>query len=132
MSISNDNAATTITTTEEWKGTEKIAAGPIGQFYRIYCCCDQPDEYSITEKRLTIVTKTGHCCFQNEEEDNTLRSNIIDVDVSKVAPGWQIFCCGTTTETVSVTTTKGSTGENKILKLNNGQGKVVKQILLRE
>ena len=116
----------------EWNGVEKIAVTPCWQAFRINCMCDQPEEYSITGKRLTIVKKEGFCCFENMEEDNTLRDNIIDVDLKVVAPGWKAICGGTATDEVTVRTSAASGKETKILKVHGGKGKVIKQILVRE
>ena len=116
----------------EWEGTEKIHVNPCIQWLKVNLLCNHQDEYSITEKRLTIVSKDGLCCFKNEETDNTLRDNIVDVDIKSVAPGCHVLWGGTTMETVIVRTSKGSGEEVKPLRVEYGQGKIVKQILIRE
>lgn len=114
-----------------WEGNEKVAKTPCMQWWKSTMCC-MGDEYTITEKRLVILNSDGCWCFQNEKEDNTLRDNICDVDVETEGPGCLAFCGGSKIDTVVVKTNAGSGKETKIMHLTHGQGKVVKQILLRE
>lgn len=123
-----------------WTGTQQLSDNACGNCFRIYFCCSDPDKYSVTNKSLLIESEDGGCkgclCGKTQHKDNTLLTNIRDVDIVKVQPGCikQLFTCcmASSKEIVTVKTSGNSGNEEKILWLGTGKAEAVAQILQRD